>query len=386
MQNNSKAIRTIFLASFLFFAQYALVVYINSTVLERIVSSTAISTLYVLGAAGSIILLFCLTRIVKRVGLVTVTVFVFLVLAATLLVLGNTVQPLLFISTFMLYSAVTGTVWYCNDLFISHYAKEHVMGHTRGAYLTINNTAVAIMPVIAGLLIAHRGFHIVYIVGALLLLLAVTIIAISQHHFIDKPYTAPDIATGWQLIRQSPSLRRVVVLNFLLQFFYAIMVIYSPLYLLHVLHFRWSTIGIMFSIMLLAFVVLQYPVGKLSDKIGEKALLIAGLVIASISTIIFAVLGQYTTSIVIFTAVLFCTRIGASMIEVLTESYFFKQISDKDEGVISIYRMMYPLAYILGPILGWLVISATSYSTIFTVLGILLAAGAAYAFQLVDIT
>lgn len=359
--------------------------YINSTVLNRLIGSTTTATLYVFGAAGSIALLFYLPRIVQRAGLVKATLVIFGLLAVTLFLLGATAQPQLFIAVFVLYSALTATVWYCNDMFVSHYAKEHAMGHVRGTYLTIINTAVAVMPAIAGILIAYGGFSIVYIAAACVVLIAGCIIAISQRKFVDWTYTAPDIKSAWHLVRLSPPLRRVTALNFLLQFFYAVMTIYSPLYLLSVMHFSWTTIGIIFSLMLTAFIFLQYPVGKWSDTIGEKKLLIAGVVIAAISTVLFGRLGAYTDSVIIVTAVLFCTRIGASMIEVMTESYFFKQVSDKDDGVISIYRMMHPIAYVLAPLFGWLIVSTTSYMTLFMLLGATLFIGALYSLRLVDI-
>jgi MFS family permease len=385
MQRGAKAIRLIFLSSFLFFAHLALVMYINSTVLTRMVGSTATTTLYVLGACGSITLLFYLPRIVQKAGLVKTSLSIFILLALTLFVLGTATRPQIFVAVFVLYSALTATVWYCDDMFISHYAKEQVMGHVRGSYLTIINTAIAIMPVIAGAIAVHEGFSIIYVVAGCLLLLGAIVIASSQRHFIDRSYAVPDIKSAWQVVRQAPSLRRIIALNFLLQFFYAAMTIFSPLYLLRVMHLNWGTIGIIFSIMLTAFIVLQYPIGRWSDKVGEKKLLVSGLLIAGLSTLLFARLGSVAPTVIIITTVLFFTRVGISIFEVMAESYFFKQVTDSDEGIISIYRMMYPMAYILAPLSGWLVLTRGSFMDLFMGLGLLLLLGAAYALRLNDI-
>jgi hypothetical protein len=72
------------------------------------------------------------------------------------------------------------------------------------------------------------------------------------------------------------------------------------------------------------------------------------------------------------------------MVEVLAETYFFKQITDRDEGIVSVYRMMYPLAYIIAPLLGWLLISNGSYATLFLTLGLILVIGALYTERLVE--
>ncbi len=361
----------------------ALVMYINSTVLGQFVTTTRISALYALGAAGSIALLFYLPHIVKKIGLVQTSVGLFIMIALTLLTLGATTRAALFTTVFVLYSALSGIIWYCNDLFVAHYAKAVAMGHTRGAYLTINNTAIALMPIAAGILLQHFGYHLVYLVAALILCLSVITIVASQQNFVDREYTSIDIADAWSTVRRSAAMRRIVVSNFLLQFFYVWMVIYAPLYLITVLGFSWSSVGIAFTIMLLAFTVMQYPIGILADRIGEKKLLVTGFLIASISTIVFALHTNATHSIVFYTIILFCTRIGASMIEVLSESYFFKQVTDRDEGFISIYRMMYPLAYIIAPILGWYILSMTSYPALFVTLGAIMLGGALYLTRLV---
>jgi MFS family permease len=359
--------------------------YINTTVLSAFASTKYISIFYILGSAGSVILLFYLPRIVQKIGLVKTTVGILVALTLSLLLLASTVTSGLFIGIFMLYIAVSGTMWYCNDLFVSHYTKNGTVGHTRGSYLTIINTAIAIMPVITGIIVERNGFSGVYVVGALLLCIAIGIILYSQRGFVDHSYASTTIAAAWEKIRLSPSLRRVVSINFILQFFYVWMTLFTPLYLYTVLHFNWGEIGAMFSIMLLAFVILQYPIGRLADSMGEKKLLIAGLTIAALSTVAFALLARSSHSFAAYAAILFATRVGVCMVEVLTETYFFKQINDSEESVVSIYRMMYPLAYIIAPLIGWAIIATISYTALFICLGILLFIGAIYTLRLVDI-
>jgi MFS family permease len=385
MQSSSKKIRSIFLVSFLFFAQLSVVMYINSTALERFVGAKYTSLFYVFGAMGSIVLLWTLPRIVKKVGLVRTAVSIFMLLTAALLVLGTTSLPMVFIGAFIFYTALTGTVWYCDDLFVAHYTDARTAGHTRGIYLTVINTAIALMPVIAGLLVAKLGLGSVYIVGAVLLSVAFIVTAYGQRNFVDGTYEQTTIAAAWKTIKAAPSLRRVLSINFMLQFFYVWMTIFTPLYMSRVLHFSWGQIGTSFSIMLVAFILLQYNVGKIADAIGEKKLLLTGFTIAGISTIAFALLQYHTHSIVAYTVALFFTRVGICMVEVLAETYFFKQVSDKDESVVSVYRMMYPMAYIIAPLAGWYILTMTSYSSLFVILGLMLLCGTLYTLRLVDI-
>jgi MFS family permease len=377
-----RQMRPIFFASFLYFAHQAVVMYINSTVLSTYVSAEYTSLFYVFGAALSLVLLFCLPHIVQKVGLVKTTVGVFLLTALSLLVLGVSANET-FVGAFVAYSALSGIVWYCTDLFIAHYSKSGSIGHDRGLFLTIANAAVALMPVISGILVARTGLHSVYMMAGFLLCIGAGIIIRTQKHFVDTAYETPSIAHAWHAITSQPSLRRAVSINFILQFFYAWMVLFSPLYMRTVLHFNWEQIGTAFSIMLTAFVIFQYAIGKWSDTVGEKRLLIAGFIFGGISTVVFALTDS--SSILVYTAILFCTRVGMCIVEVLGETYFFKQVSDKDEGIVGVYRMMYPLAYIIAPVLGWYIVSISSYSTLFAVLGCMLLVSGIYTIRLVDI-
>jgi hypothetical protein len=44
------------------------------------------------------------------------------------------------------------------------------------------------------------------------------------------------------------------------------------------------------------------------------------------------------------------TRVGSALIESMTETYFFKKVNAEDASVLSIFRMLHSLAYIIGPL------------------------------------
>ncbi len=148
------------------------------------------------------------------------------------------------------------------------------------------------------------------------------------------------------------------------------MVIYSPVYLTSVIGFSWKTLGIILSVMLLPFVLFPFPAGKLADKFGEKYLMYGGLILITISTIVFANLGP--ASAILYASVLFLTRTGASTLETMYDSAFFKQVSDSDNAVISTYRMMMPFAYTIGPLVAGLVYALYSYKTLFVSIAIVM--------------
>jgi MFS family permease len=50
--------------------------------------------------------------------------------------------------------------------------------------------------------------------------------------------------------------------------------------------------------------------------------------------------------------ILFGTRVGAALVEVMCDVYFFKKVDQNNTNLISFFRMAKPLAYIVGPILA----------------------------------
>ena len=157
---------------------------------------------------------------------------------------------------------------------------------------------------------------------------------------------------------------RIITVQFILNFFYAWMVIYLPLLLSKEMGFSWPQIGVIFTIMLLPFLIFELPAGILSDrKIGEREILALGFVIMFIAT--FIIPSLVSATFLVWAAILFATRIGASLVEISSETYFFKHVKEADTGLISLFRMTRPLAYVIAPLLALPIIYFFSYSASF---------------------
>ena len=161
------------------------------------------------------------------------------------------------------------------------------------------------------------------------------------------------------------------------------MVIYTPIYLHKYIGLDWQTIGLIFTIMLLPFVFFQLPLGILADKkFGEKEILNIAIVILGITTITLSFIT--TNTVWVWATLLFITRIGASSINIMSETYFFKKVDAKDSDIISFFRMAKPIAYIFGPTLASLTIFLIDFRYIFLVLGIIMLTGLRYSLTIED--
>lgn len=360
-------IRFIFLASFFFSLHMALLAYLNSSMLSQFVSQGVLSIVYTIASILSLVLVSLAPSIVRVVGALRYIVGT-LVLSAILLYLISTHTGLSIVPFFILYFALNSVVLYGLDLFIEHYSSESNTGNIRGTYLTLANIGWVAAPMISTSLQSSFGFSIIYLVAGFAVLVSLLILFFSQRGFIDKAYKKSSLKTGLQILKKNKTLRTITLLNFLLQFFFVVMVIYSPVYLTTVIGFSWKALGILLTAMLLPFVIFPYPSGRLADKyFGEKELMYVSLFIIGGATIVFANLG--TATLVIYALTLFATRIGASVLETMCESAFFKHVTDEDSSVISVYRNMMPVAYTIGPLIAGTIFALSSYYMLFTLLG-----------------
>jgi len=69
-------------------------------------------------------------------------------------------------------------------------------------------------------------------------------------------------------------------------------------------------------------------------------------------------------------------------VEVAGESAFFKHVTERDTALISTLRMTLPLAYIIGPLAGALVLAIGDMRLLFGVLAVLLVGAMLYTSKL----
>jgi MFS family permease len=170
----------------------------------------------------------------------------------------------------------------------------------------------------------------------------------------------------------------ITIINFILNFFFAVMVIYTPIYLINHIGFNWSELGVIFTIMLMPFVIFGFPTGLLIDKykVSKRKILYVGFTIIILSTLSIAFISN--TNIALWALVLFLTRMGASIIETTSEVYFFTHIKEEETYLLSIYRDMTPVAYLIAPLFATVVFMFVEFKYIYIILSVILASAFYY--------
>lgn len=368
--NSNKGLKAVYWGGFLLTIHYALVAYINSSLLGQFVSNNALDVLYIIGSILSIAFLSLAPFLLRKYG--SLVILLFFVALEMLAVFGLGVANLKFliIALFIIHISVDSTLYLCLDVNLEKETKvEGTTGGKRGVFLTAQNIGWILSPLALIFLVTQDAFSRIYLLSAITLIPLFILIVLFFKNIKETGMSDSRIIPALRSLRGKSDQAKIILANFMLNFFYAWMVIYLPLLLSKEMGFSWPKIGAIFVIMLLPFLIFELPAGILSDKkIGEREILIVGFVIMFVST--FAIPLISSTGFLIWAAVLFATRIGASLVEISSETYFFKHVKEEDTGLISLFRMTRPLSYVIAPLFALPVIYFFSYSASFYFLAI----------------
>lgn len=373
-RRTNDSLSTVYIANLLLSFHYFLVLYINSSFLNLYVTEKTVGTLYTLGSIGNLILLLLAPYLLNIIGNYRLILGFMVLEGIAIAGLSFASLPILVIAFFLIHIAVIGMIAFCLDIFVEKYSvNENDTGGIRGVYLTLSNATLVIAPAVVAFLLPRGDFGTVYLFSFLFLIPVFSLIRKKLRGFSVPPQTV-SFSKQVERYRKDINLRNIFIVNLVLQIFYAWMVIYVPIYLSSYVGFSWDKIGILFAFMVLPFILFELPLGKIADLfLGEKEILVGGLAIMAASTALISYIS--TPSFILWAVILFLTRVGASAVEIMTESYFFKHVNAVDYDAISAFRMTRPISYIVAPLIAGMALASLPYRFIFLVLvGIILLA------------
>ncbi len=363
-----RAIRRIHLLIFLYSFSIAVTAYIQSSYVELVAGKDSIESIFIVSNIAAIAAMILLPLLVLRVGKRKGFTLMAVVMLISAVALSLTVSPVVGVIAFVLFIISEWTVLLGFDVALEQYSSNAKTGRVRGSYLTIMNCGWVLAPIAMGVIGDRFGVPWVFAASAAVLLPMALLFPTMFKASDDRTFHHHgQLVTAVRNILEHDGLWKVTLVAFALQFFYAWMVIYAPLYLHESLGFSWGTIGWMFSIMLVPFVLTEFPAGYIADRwLGEKELLTLGFAVMAISSVYF---GWAATSVIGITAALFFSRVGASIVESMRDTYFYKHVDSDDIAIISVFHMVWLLPYIIAPLIGTIMLKTIGYPDLFIVLG-----------------
>jgi len=352
-----------------------LIAYINSSFLEQFIDAASVGTIYTIGSALSVLIFLFVSRVLRQLGNFKLTIGLLATNFVAVLGMSQATTLEFAIPLFIIHLITVPLIIFNLDVFMEERIgnDESGTGTSRGLLLTLASLVGALSPLISGQLITQgsNDFSTAYVVSALTLIPVVVILLLFFRTFSDPQYNTIDLFSAIRTFWININIRSVFIAHFLLQMFFMMMVVYTPLYLTGTIGLTWAEFGIVMFFAQLAYVILEYPIGIVADRyIGEKEMMAAGFLIIIIATSWMSFVT--VASVTVWAVIMFTTRVGAALVEVTTESYFFKQTKSSDAQIISFFRITRPLAYVLGAIVASLSLLFVPFNLLFVVFAALM--------------
>jgi len=361
----------------------ALSAYIHSSYLAEFVGQKNIGLIFTASYLLTFIAVANYTTFVNHLKIFKAALVIFGLMIAALFGLGIASTPLFAIVFFLAYIIFLNLIWITLDVYVEYFSQDQLTGRIRGIFWSGAHLAWFISPITSGYLLKYVDYSFLFLIAAVLVLIVMIAFSYKFRNLKVNHFPKPNFIKAVKSIYNNNLLNGIFVIAFLLQVFYAAMVIYAPIYLHQHIGFAWHEIGLMFTIMLSTFVITTYPAGWLADKyIGEKEMISIGLIIMGFAVILFGFIES--ANFWAWTAILFMTRIGASLVQIMRDSYFFKQVNVKDIHIINLFRNTTPIAYIVFPLIATFILTFFDFRYIFVVVGIIVLSGLIFSLRMQD--
>ncbi len=377
--------KSLYFILLLFSVQYGLTLYFNSAYLaSNGFSAQAVGLLFAFANALSIVFLLVAPRLLRYFGNYGIFVLGTAAAGALLLILAASTSIFAIAFILPLIIGLSFALSLSIDMFFERTTgDENKTGLRRGLVVAIVNGGFMLAQFFAVYLLASGSFKFLYTISGLSLIGISALGAFLLRGYKEAHYERTNWMHIFGRLKDSLDMRLTFFVQFLLRLFYAVMVVYTPLYLHVVLGMPYETMGALFAFMLIPFLLLEVPVGRLEDtKWGEREVLIAGLLLTACITGALAFIT--TPSALVWAGALFATRVGAALLEISSEAYFFKHVDGRQSAEVSAFRILHPLAYIVGPVSGAVFLFFFPMQFIFLALALCMLCGIPAALRLRD--
>lgn len=360
---------TLSAGNFFFAISTTITIFIAIPYLSQFIGDTYASLAVAAGALISVLSFPILPRLTARFGAQTLAIFFSLLQTLTFFVLALVPDVVIATLGIAIIIASQPFLYYTFDLLLAAVTLQKETGRVRTIFLTAYNIAAVGAPLLMGVLLLDTNNY-----GRVFLTLAmitIPIVILFSGKKMPKGKAPRELHFGSALhtIFHDRNLSAVISASFFLDLFYMWAPLYIPIYLHNVLGMPWGQLGWIFSIMLLPFVFVEYPAGIIADKFrGDKKLMMLGFIIMGVA---FATISFITakTSVLLILVILVSSRIGAALVESMTETHFFRSVSEQDSEEIAAFRDTWPFANLIAPLIASIFFFVSGFSLFFISIG-----------------
>lgn len=379
------AFATLITMNFIFAVHHSGVSYVNSSFLGQFFSAEMVSVIYIVQSLLVLGGLLAAPYLIGVMGPRGLLILLIPIAQLSILFLGLSRDPFSAVFFFIVQGIAIWTLFYLLDLYVEGATKkEDQTGGIRASFLTAGNIGVFFGPILVAFFVAGDYYAPLYAVSAALLIPA---FALALTSFSRLESAAPQKNAFVSAVRTlrccRPGISYVIGAQFLLRVFYSWVIVYIPLFLIYQAGLSWQAVGTLTALALFAFILVEIPFGILADRyFGEKEIMAIGFAIMGTATALLSLIP--VAALVLWGIAFFFTRVGAAMVEITTEAHFFKKVNETDSALISVFRIMNPLGYVVGPLIAIILLPFTGLQFIFGFFGAILLIGVPLALRIVD--
>lgn len=350
----NKLLIVTYMLTILYALHYGIPLYASSSYLHQYFNSSIVSLLYMVGSLGSLWASISVAKYIRRYHTYG---FTFALVVSEIIItslFGITEYPYFLGLFFVVHFVLQMMIYVCLNVFIESFSKHAETGSIRGLFLVLLNLGILISPLIGGTILSKTSFETLYIISALTLVPFLFFMKKYFNHIQEPAYHSINMLEALKKAWKNKNLREILTASLVLECFYAVMIIYSPIYL--------ATLGIPLSvymsyilpIAIAPLVILPYELGLLADKkFGEKELLISGLLILAVTTFLCVIITSPDPRIWVF--LLLISRIGAACVETMAFTYYFKKVGPEDASLTALFTNTKSVATVLVGATGALI-------------------------------
>jgi MFS family permease len=234
-------------------------------------------------------------------------------------------------------------------------SKRETRGSSMGVYSTLRMVGFAVGPLIGGFLQVHFGFNAAFYTGSAFVFLAVILV---QLWIEDKPVEAGKKGnSSFRIIDRSlltPGILSAGIATFLAANAFSMVTTLENEFNAR-LHMNAFGFSVAFSGLMIGRLLSQVPLGRLSDSIGRRPLVVIGLLLMAPSTIL---LGEASTMMQ-----LTFLRIAQGLASAAIVAPAFAVVADLSSAdsagrQMSVVTMGFGLGIALGPLIAGLLVVA----------------------------
>lgn len=345
--------------------------------------ASAIALVYAISAVVSIATFIYIPTLIRLFGSKPVLLGSALLYTLTTFGMGVAHSYASLLVPCMINMASFGALLAMLDIYLEHSTDaSHREGEVRGIYLGLQNAGYIIGPFVGGLLLTVGGYTALFWASTIFMM---PVLGVIYEHMKNEPvpekpahhthlhHAGLTWAHGVALWGQR-QLRTTYLFYFLLRMFFALTGIYTAIFLNEVHHLSPFAIGSIIAISLLPMAVVELPVGRLLDTSWDHGHVgMAGFGIIAITCALVPFVES--SSAVVWSLLFFAMRIGASLVEIVAETYFFS-LAGNDTQKVGLFRATYPLAYIVAPACAAGALALSGFEGLFYLLAFLSLFGA----------